>query len=248
MNFDHPGRTPYLYMTRFNRVSWVPPGAGVPSGICVPDGSRDLVRVPIMFLPGYARPKGATPLRVSLAVAYEPCTAPNREHAAPLSVGSCYPPRQASRRLTVGTVSANGETPKSVGSVRYDVVRADVRIAVSTTDVRSSSDLADYTGELKADQSLRITDSDNGAPPSNSGTTQDLAFPVTMPCTTTADTTVGSTCAITTTADTLVPGAITAGKRAIWQLGDIQVYDGGAAGVAGASDATLFEGQGIFVP
>ena len=159
VNFDHPGRTPYLYMTRFNRVSWVPPAAGVPSGICVPDGSRDLVRVPIMFLPGLRATQRCDAAAGSLAVAYEPCTAPNREHAAPLSSWSCYPPRQASRRLTVGTVSANGETPNSVGSVRYDVVRADVRIAVSTTDVRSSSDLADYTGELKADQSLRITDS-----------------------------------------------------------------------------------------
>jgi hypothetical protein len=39
-----------------------------------------------------------------------------------------------------------------------------------------------------------------------------------------------------------------AGRRAIWQLGQVQVYDGGASGVAGASDATLFMDQGVFIP
>ena len=69
-----------------------------------------------------------------------------------------------------------------------------------------------------------------------------------MGCTATADTTVGSTCAITTTADTLVPGAITAGKRAIWQLGDLQVYDGGAAWSCGRLRRDAIRGSGIFVP
>jgi hypothetical protein len=41
---------------------------------------------------------------------------------------------------------------------------------------------------------------------------------------------------------------VVAGQRAIWQLGAVQVYDGGASGVAGAPDATLFMDQGIFVP
>jgi hypothetical protein len=31
-------------------------------------------------------------------------------------------------------------------------------------------------------------------------------------------------------------------------MGPVQVFDGGASGVAGAADATLFEDQGIFVP
>ena len=36
--------------------------------------------------------------------------------------------------------------------------------------------------------------------------------------------------------------------RAIWQFGQVQVYDGGPNGVAGAKDATLFEDQGVFAP
>jgi hypothetical protein len=248
VNFDQPGRTPYLYMTRFNRVVWVPPAAGVPDGTCVPDASRDLVRVPIMFLPGYPRPKGATPLRAALVLAFEQCASPNREHAPPLATGSCYPPQQASRRLTIGTVSANGQSPNSIGAIRYDVVPGDVRIAVSTTDVRTASDLSDYTGELEADQSLRITDAQSGSAPDDSGTTQDLVFPVPVGCTATADVTIGSTCAIATSANAIVPGAAMAGGRAIWQLGDLRLYDGGSTSTAGAADASLFEHQGVFVP
>ena len=46
----------------------------------------------------------------------------------------------------------------------------------------------------------------------------------------------------------IVPGLIVEGKRATWQLGQVQVYDGGASGYAGSSDATLFQTQGLFVP
>jgi len=36
--------------------------------------------------------------------------------------------------------------------------------------------------------------------------------------------------------------------RAIWQMGQVQVFDGGASGTAGAADATLFEDEGVYVP
>jgi hypothetical protein len=41
---------------------------------------------------------------------------------------------------------------------------------------------------------------------------------------------------------------VVADQRTIWQLSQIQIYDGGASGVAGASDAALFMVQGLFVP
>ena len=75
-------------------------------------------------LDGYPRPKGATPFRVPLAIAYNQCTSPNSQHGAPLSVGSCSPPEQASDYLTVGTLDANGQAANSTGSVRYDVTGA----------------------------------------------------------------------------------------------------------------------------
>jgi hypothetical protein len=197
---------------------------------------------------GYARPKGATPLRASLATAYKPCTAPNRTHGAPLSFGSCNLPQQASDQLTVGTPDSNGRTANSIGAVRYDVLTGDVRIAFSLTDVRKKSDLSDYTGQLQADQTLRITDRLSGPSQDEPATVQDTNFPVTVPCVATASTTVGSTCAVTTTANSITPGAVTAGNRAIWELGPVKAFDGGADGVASTQPNTLFADQGVFVP
>jgi subtilisin family serine protease len=197
---------------------------------------------------GYPRPKGATPTRASLTVAYKQCTTSNRTHGAPLSYGSCAPPQQASDQLTVGTPDANGRSANSIGSVLYRVGSADVQIAVSITDVRKKSDLSDYTGELQADQTLRITDRANGPSGDEPGTVSDTGFPVAVPCTATSLATIGATCAITTTANSLLPGTVTADDRTIWQLGQIKLFDGGSDGLAATQPNTLFADQGIFVP
>ena len=59
---------------------------------------------------------------------------------------------------------------------------------------------------------------------------------------------MGSTCTLASTFEAIVPGAVVEGKRSNWELGQIQVFDGGSSGTAGAADATLFETQGLFVP
>ena len=208
---------------------------------------------------GYARPKGATPTLVSLALAYDPCASPNEQHGEPLSSGSCNPPEQSSKHLTVGTPDANGEKANAVGKVRFDVFdcpacvgpgpNEDVRINFSLTDVRNNADLSDYTGELQASVLLRITDRDNGPTESDPATTVDLPFGFAVSCSATSDTTVGSTCALATSVEALVPGAIKPDKRAIWQLGQVKAYDGGSDGVASTTtDNTLFMDEGIFVP
>ena len=116
-------------------------------------------------------------------------------------------------------------------------------------DVRLSSDLTDYTGEVQTVLNVRLSDlvtTPSGAEPQ---TTQDFPFSAPVPCAATTDSTIGSTCSLTTTADTLVPGAVKENLRTTWQLGQIQVYDGGADGVASTTgDNTLFETQGVFVP
>ena len=72
---------------------------------------------------------------------------------------------------------------------------------------------------------------------------------MTVPCTATGDTTVGSTCSLTTTADAVVgAGAVKESRRSIWQLGQVQVNDGGADGVVSTTPNTLFAVQGVFVP
>jgi glucose/arabinose dehydrogenase len=205
---------------------------------------------------GYARPKGATPLRVSLVPAFAACSAPNRTHGAPLASGSCAPPAQASSQLTVGTPDANGKAASSTGSAALAAIvgntsttadEADVALKLSVTDVRRRSDLSDYAGELQLATSLRITDKDNGG--ANPGATvADTPYTAAVPCFPTSATTIGSTCTLSTTVDSLVPGSVKEGRRAIWELGQIQVNDGGADGVAQSTGNTPFLRQGFFVP
>jgi hypothetical protein len=208
----------------------------------------------------YVRPKGATPLLASLVPAFKPCSAPNDTHGSPLAFGSCNPPQQASSYLTVGAPDANGQGANAIGSVLMKTFscpacagpgpNADVRFDVSITDVRKKADLSDYTGQLRVDAALRLTDRNNTPNPGGAGpgTVSDSHFPFTILCTATGDASVGSSCAISTTANAVMPGVAFAGRRAIWQLGQVQVYDGGSSGVAGASDATLFMDQGVFIP
>jgi hypothetical protein len=220
---------------------------------------------------GYPRPKGASPLRVSLVPAYEPCAAPNRTHGPPLAFPSCAPPAQTSN-LTVGTPDANGAPAKSVGFVRLGVVvgdpappdDSDVTITASIADVRcgllqegypcvdqNAAAGRDYLGELEAVADLRVTDRFNGESVeggSDAATLFDFPFPVTIPCSGTPDD-VGGACAVDTTANAVVPGFVKDGQRAIVQLSQIRVNDGGPDGLAETADGNQkLAAQGVFIP
>jgi virginiamycin B lyase len=207
---------------------------------------------------GYPRPKGASPLRVSLVPAFNPCDAPNTRHGAPLSAGSCTPPVQASSFLTVGTPDVNKAAANAVASVRFAAVtgdpatpadEADVTLEVSASDVRLAATLGDYTGELQANVRLRLEDRGSGPAFDEPATVQDFVYRFTVPCQTTVSTTVGSTCALATSADAIQPGSVKEKARTIWQLGQVSLFDGGPDGVAStAAGNTVFETQGIFVP
>jgi hypothetical protein len=223
----------------------------------------------------HPRPAGATPLRASMVPAYKPCpndvvTSPNRTHGPPLSFLSCNPPVQSSASLTVGTPDANGAGANSVGSIRLSVKvgqpglpeDSDVNIAASITDVRCKAGVAacgsantadgpDYTGELEGTAQIRISDHWNAVAPGggpDAATVIDIPFPVVTGCTATASAGIGSTCAITTTANAVVPGSVKDTKRAIVEIGQLQVFDGGTDGVAATDPNTLFSVQGIFIP
>ncbi len=77
-----------------------------------------------------------------------------------------------------------------------------------------------------------------------------ISFEFNVPCATTpSDATIGSTCAVSTTANTLVPGQVLERQRAIWQLGTVEVDDGGTDGNPSTTgDNTLFATQGVFIP
>lgn len=214
----------------------------------------------------YARPKGATPLRVALVPAFAQCASPNRTHGPPLAFGSCSPPSRASAHLTVGTPDANGTAANSQGFVRYEVIAgtpgppddSDVAITASISDVRcdgapttcgaaNAAAGPDYAGELRMEAALRITDRFTGAG-TEPGTTVDDVVAFTMPCLATTSTAVGASCSVTTSANALTPGMVLDRKRAIWALGRVSVLDGGADGAAATAPNTLFASQGIFIP
>jgi hypothetical protein len=195
---------------------------------------------------------------VPLVPAYDQCTNPNRQHGAPLSFGSCGPPHQSSSQLTVGTPDANGQGSGSVGSVLYNVIpgdpstpanEADVRVDASVTDVRRQGTLADYTGELRVEQLVQITDRFNGPAQNEPGTVQATPYAFTVPCAATASPTVGGTCSLSSTFNAILPGSVVESGRSIWELADVRVFDGGPDGLAATTgDNTLFERQGVFVP
>ena len=71
----------------------------------------------------------------------------------------------------------------------------------------------------------------------------------TFGCVGIADPQEGSVCAANTTMDAITPGAVKEGKRSIWQLDRVRVFDGGADGDGDTvGDNTLFATAGIFVP
>jgi WD40-like Beta Propeller Repeat len=227
--------------------------------------------------PGYPRPRGGTPLHVSLVTAYPPCptgqngSSPNSSHGAPLSYPSCSPPAERGN-LTVGTADSNGAAAKFVGSVVLDAVvgdpstaanEADVKLKAHLTDVRCrapinpdpgpgtpcTAEMGDYTGELEGKSTLRITDERSGYQHNVSATLQDLPFRFTIPCTATADTTVGSTCDVATTINSITPGEIQEGARTTWALDQVRIDDGGIDGQgATEADNLSFVDQGVFVP
>jgi hypothetical protein len=214
---------------------------------------------------GFARPKGATPARIALVLAYQPCTVPNRTHGPGLAFASCNPPVRSSSTLTMGTVDSNGAQSNAVDSVRYRSIagnaateadEAEVDMIVDLSDVRNSPSLTDYTGSVIVSSSLKITDNQNAAEMPEPGTMQTIPLEFSVPCIATVDTTKGSDCDLQTTADALYPGSVVEGKRALWELGQVSVKDAGPNGTGanncpptcGDGDETTYLRQGVFVP
>jgi hypothetical protein len=215
---------------------------------------------------GYVHPRTASPLYVSLVPAFERCSDPNREHGPPLAFGSCAPPAERAGFMTFGSAPA-ATSPRSVGHVRLGVTpgdpdsvnRADLKISASLSDVRRGFDLADGPGSLELVLPIRITDLSSGPFGSDhQATVTDLdnymtnPLRVLLPCAETADPTVGSTCSVATTVNALLPWQpqpVLERRRAIWQLDQLAVWDGGEDGyIESRDDNTVLAVQGVFVP
>jgi hypothetical protein len=207
------------------------------------------------FVPsGYGRPKSATPVNVSLVPAFQPCAVFNRTHAAPLGFDSCAPPLQSSASATLGTPEGTGTPVLSTGRVVFTTMlgnpstpadEADVMLSASLKDVFSLGTSTDYAGSLEAAAQLRLTDRSNSG--TDTGTTSDFTLRLQMPCTPTPETT-GSLCSASTSADALIPGMVVEGKRSVWELGAVNVNDGGADGDPATPGNTVLATQGVYVP
>ena len=178
-----------------------------------------------------------------------------------------------SPHLTVGTPDSNAAAAQFTGFVRMKVAvgdpatpadEADVRLEASMVDVRcysavfgpphctraNTQDGPDYDGELEARVSLRLTDKDNTPHPGGPGpaTVTDTTFAFPIQCAQTEDADIGGSCSAATTADALIPGAVKERARAVWQLGALEVHDGGPDGDAETAPNTPFLRQGVYIP
>lgn len=209
------------------------------------------------FTRNYARPRGADLGGIPLVPAYRRCTNADLTHGSPLAFGSCSSPALMSNTLTMGTPDANGLKAQSVGFAHFRAVvgssstapdEADVKISVSISDVFDrSAGMSDYTGDLQLKTGLRMTDHLTGDPATDTGTVRDIFFNARVACAPTPDPS-GSTCQTQTTADALIPDTVVEGKRSIWEVRSVQVFDGGSDGSISTPGNTLFVTQGLFVP
>jgi hypothetical protein len=211
------------------------------------------------ILSGYPTPVGTGRFVAALVPAYTACASANRTHGPPLEHASCNPPAQTSPYLTVGTPDVNGKPSAGVsrlfvrtlkGNPSTPADEANVKLVTKVKDVLRRSDLTDYTGEIRMELGLRVTDKNNSPHPGGTGPgTGSFTLGWTVPCRKTGVTTRGGDCVLGTTAEALVPGMVKEGARAIWQFDQVRVYDGGADSDADtAADNRLFFIQGIFVP
>jgi hypothetical protein len=222
----------------------------------------------------HPRPATAPKIVTSFVPAFDECTAatpPNRSHGPPLLGASCNPPVKTSDALQNGAgMVASGKLAVQAGTPGAPE-DSDVKITLSATDVRCDNDTVgdstacgapnssggpDYGGILVGLATIRISDHWNavaagGGP--DPATVVDLPFGAVIPgcAVTTGDPSVGSTCSVVTSANAQVGGpdpAVKDGKRAVVEISQISVYDGGVDGVTAPPASEVFLNQGIFIP
>ena len=220
-----------------------------------PMAGLDWQPVPSAVTAGYVRPRSASPARFSLVPAMRECTSPNRVHGPPLAFGSCSGPAYLGRAASIGG-GPTGAPARSVGSLRVSAQvgtpgppdDSDVKLAFSVTNVMEDfvgGEVIDYTGELRVQIGVRLTDREPGLIGS---TTQNFALGYEVQCIPTASTTVGSDCAGSTTANAVLPGSVTDGSRAVWALEQVRVLDGGSDDDFDTHPNGTFATQGLWVP
>ncbi len=232
------------------------------------DSQFDVYSASTAFV-GYIRPRGATPSVFSLVPAFQECLSPNSTHGSPLAHDSCKAPTQDSGVLTVGTPDANGNPATSSSNVIMRVIGtppSDAEALININDVRCRSTnpacpglpLSDFAGKLLVKATVRVTDRYNGSPLVEPATVIDFDLEVPIQCVATPSSSgTGGACQGSATFNSLYPGAVIAGKRALWQFDNVRVLDPGPNGTGfgagcpatcGDGDETVFMRPGVFVP
>jgi hypothetical protein len=142
--------------------------------------------------------------------------------------------------------------PPDNADVAATVTITDVRCIGATTACGAANDVdgPDYTGELQANATIRITDRFNatsGVNGTDGATMVDIPFPIQMGCANT-DTSVGATCSTTTSFNAIIPATIRERKRMNIEVAQFAVVDGGPDGDTQTVPNTIFMRQGVFVP
>jgi hypothetical protein len=226
----------------------------------------------------YARPIAANSASVALVPAFDSCTTANSTHSAPLALPSCNPPTQSSPYLTFNAPDRVPPQSGPAGNRSHIQLQLacipgrpppcgpdqqDIRITGSITDVRclgSSGGCtgpgAAYTGKLYLKVPVRITDRFSGPTHNTGATLVDSAFTLNagLLCGPDGD------CNVDTSVDSVWPvNFVKEGKRTVWELGQVEVLDGGQDGDLADpvdcppscfpnDDETRFLTQGVFAP
>ena len=138
-------------------------------------------------------------------------------------------------------------TSADEADVLIDATLTDVRCRIALSGYCTGGALSDYLGTLELAPVIRITDRRSGGAERDPATGSTISFSAPIPCTDTPSAPVGSTCDTQTSLDALSPGTIREGKRAIWELSEIVVRDGGIDDPR-VDAYTTFAVQGLFVP
>lgn len=209
---------------------------------------------------GFPRPKSTLRFQTYYLVpAYRQCTSPNRTHGPPMEHASCNPPVQTSTQLSPGTFDANGHPVAWVSNIRIKTIlgdpattldESDIKFTTKVKDVLRQGTLLDYNRELRVEVGVRLTDKWNNPHPGGAGPgTGSFKLAWSIPCIKTSDTARGGDCVNATKADALVPGIVREKSRAIWEMDQLKVYDGGPDNDGDTTaDNTLLAVQGLFVP
>jgi hypothetical protein len=226
-------------------------------------------------LASHARPKGATPTRISLVPAHKACVAPNQAHQGSLALPTCTSVVEESSLLTMK--APDRTAPFNAGATGSGYFQAKVYCTDATAvpcTTNGGDQLDDmftlaltgvwckaangagctasntlYSGYVGlSTMAIRVTDHLSpmlGSNPTGVGTTTDLGNFLGVTC-------ASGNCNMTTSADTFFGGsAVQEQRRANWEFvgsGAFEIVDEGLDGVIGSIDDKVFLRPGLFNP